>query len=130
MVKMKRRKKPFPGSSTVLQTESQASNDAPDNPGTIFEVERLSSIRDHPRVFKRSLRLHFMEARIVRNNFEQNTNELVLTGNTGNNAYEDNDVKQHHIDSTKSADAQSRTSILVLLSVHNQEWLSLANKSA
>ena len=41
MVKMKGRKKPFPGSSAVLRTESQASENAPDNPETIPEVERL-----------------------------------------------------------------------------------------
>ena len=105
MVKMKGRKKPFPGSSAVLRTESQASNDAPDNLGTIPEVERLSSIRDYPIALRRSPKLHLIEARIVRNDSEQNMNEFVLTGSAGNSAGEHNDVERHHNDGTRSADA-------------------------
>ena len=98
MVKVKGRKKPFPGSSAVLRTESWASEDAPDNPGTIPEVERLSSLGDDPIALRRSPRLCLMEAGIVRNNSEQNTNEFVLTGSTGNSAHKPNDVKRHHIE--------------------------------
>ena len=98
MVKMKGRKKPFPWSSAVLRTESQALNDAHDNPGTIPEVERLSSIRDDPIALRRSPRLCLMEARIVRNDSEQNMNEFILTGSAGNSARE-------HNDGTRSADA-------------------------
>ena len=73
--------------------ESQASEDAPDNPGTIPEVERLSSIRDEPIALRRSPRLCFMEAGIIRNDSEQNMNEFVLTGSAGNSAHEPNNVE-------------------------------------
>ena len=68
-------------------------NYALDNPGTIPEVERLSSIGDDPTVLKRSPRLHLMEAGIVRNNFKQNMNKFMLTGSAVNSAREGNDVK-------------------------------------
>ena len=55
---------------------SQTSNDAPDNPGTIPEVERLSSIGDDPIALRRSPRLRRTEAGIVKNNSKQNTNEF------------------------------------------------------
>ena len=70
-----------------------------------------------------------MEARIVRNDSEQNMNKFVLCS-AGNSACKHNDVEQHHIDGTRSTDAQSRTSALALLGVHDQEWASPANKSA
>ena len=105
MVKMKGRKKPFPRSSAALRTESRASEDAPDNPGTIPEVERLSSIGDDPIALRRSPRLRLTEARIVRNDSKQNTNEFVLTGSAGNSACEPNDVERRHNDGARSADA-------------------------
>ena len=83
MIKMKGRKKPFPGSSAALRADSQASEDAPGNPGTIPEVERLSGIGDGPIALRRSPRLCLMEAGIVRNDSKQNTNKFVLTGSTG-----------------------------------------------
>ena len=129
MVKMKGRKKPFPGSSTVLRIESQVSDDAPDNPGIIPGVERLSSIIDDPIALRRSPRLHLIEAGIVRNDSQQNMNEFMMTGSAGNSAHEGNDIERHHIDGTRSADAQSRTSTLALLGAHDQEQLSPTNKS-
>ena len=75
---------PFPGSSTVLRTESRASNDAPDNPGTIPAVESLPSIRDDLISLRGSPRLCLTAARIIRNNSKQNTNEFMLTGSAGN----------------------------------------------
>ena len=115
MVKVKGRKKPFPGSSAALRAESQASEDAPDNPGTIPEVERLSSIGDDPIALRRSSRLHLMEAGIIRNDSEQNTNKFVLTGSAGNSAREPNDVKQRHNDGARSADALTGAPALVRL---------------
>ena len=130
MVKMKGRKKPFPGSSTALRAESRASEDAPDNPGTIPEVERLSSIRDDPIALRRSSRLRLMEAGIVRNDSEQNMNEFVLTGSAGNSAHEPNDVEQCHNDGARSADALTGAPTLEPLGAHNQERSSPVNKSA
>ena len=129
MVKTKGRKKPIPGSSTVLRTDSWASDDAPDNPGTIPVVERLSNNKDEPIVLRRSPRPCPMEVRITRINSEQNMNLVMLTGSAGKGACESNDVKQCHNDGVQSADVQSRTSTLVLapLGAHSQE---LANKSA
>jgi hypothetical protein len=105
MVKIKGEKKPFPGSFTVHRTKSQAPNDAPDNPGTIPEVERLSSIRDDPIALRKSPTLCFTEAGIIRNDSEQNMNEFVFTGSAGNSECEGNDVEQCHIDGTRSTDA-------------------------
>ena len=130
MVKMKERKKPFPGSSAARRADSRASEDAPDNPGTIPEVERLSSIRDDPIALRRSPRLCLMEARIVRNDSEQNTNEFVLTGSAGNSAHEPNDVEQRHNDGTRSAYALTGAPALAPIGRHDQERLSPVNKSA
>ena len=129
MVKMKGRKKPFPGSSAAFRAESQASEDGPDNPGTIPEVGRLSSIGDDP-IALRSPRLRLMEAGIVRNDSEQNTNEFMLTGSTGNSTREPNDVKRCHNDGTRSADALTGALTLAPLGMHDQEWSSPVNKSA
>ena len=129
MVKLKGRKKPFPGSSAARRADSQASEDAPDNPGTIPEVERLSSIRDDPIALRRSPRLCLMEAGIVRNNSKQNTNEFVLTGSAGNSTREPNDVEWHHNDGARSADALTGAPTLAPIGTHNQEQLSPVNKS-
>ena len=129
MVKMKGRKKPFPGSSATLRADFQASKDAPDNPGTIPEVERLSGIGDDPIALRRSLRLHLMEAGIVRNDSEQNTDKFMLTGSAGNSACQPNDVERRHNDGTRSADALTGAPTLVPLDAHDQERLSPVNKS-
>jgi hypothetical protein len=129
MVKMKGRKKPFPGSSAALRAESRASEDAPDNPGTIPEVERLSSIGDDPIALRRSPRLCLMEAGIIRNDSEQNTNSFVLTGSAGNSAHEPNDVERHHNDGARSADALTGAPVLAPLGMHDQERSSPVNKS-
>ena len=130
MVKMKGRKKPFPGSSAAHRAGSRASEDAPDNPGTIPEVERLSSIGDDPIALRRSPRICLMEAVIVRNDSKQNTNKFVLTGSAGNSAHEPNDVEQCHNDGARSADALTGAPALVSLGTHDQEWLLPVNKSA
>ena len=70
-----------------------------------------------------------MEARIVRNDSEQNTNSFVLTGSTGNSAREPNDVKRHHNDGARSADALTGALVLVPIGTHDQEWSSPVNKS-
>ena len=70
-----------------------------------------------------------MEARIVRNDSEQNTNEFVLTGSTGNSAHEPDDVKQHHNDGARSTDALTGAPTLAPLRAHNQERSSPVNKS-
>ena len=107
---------PFPGSSAVLRTESWASNDAPDNPGTIPAVESLPSIRDDLISLRGSPILCLTAARIIRNNSKQNTNDWKCW-------------KQHEgNDGTQSADSWSRTSVLAPLGIHNQEQLSLADK--
>ena len=93
MAKTKVRKKPFPGSSTVLRTESRASDDAPDNPEIIPEVERLSNIGDDLNIVRRSPRLLLRDAGIVRNDSKRNTNEFVLTSSAGNSTCEGNDIK-------------------------------------
>ena len=97
---------------------------------SIPETERLSSIEDDPIALRRSLRLCLTEAEIIRNDSEQNTNEFMLTDSAGNSTCEGNVVEQCHIDGTRSADAQSRTSALALLGVHDQEQSSPADKSA
>ena len=130
MVKMKGRKKPFPGSSAALMAESRASEDAPDNPGTIPEVERLFNIGDDPIALRRSPRLRLMEAGIIRNDSEQNTNLFVLTGSAGNSACKPNDVERHHNEGTRSADALTGAPALAPLGVHDPEWLSPVNQSA
>ena len=130
MVKMKGRKKPFPGSSAARRADSQASEDAPDNPGTVPEVERLSSIGDDPIALRRSPRHRLMEAGIVRNDSKQNTNEFVLTGSAGNSAHEPNDVKRHHNDGARSADALTGAPTLAPIGTHDQERSSPVNKSA
>ena len=107
MVKMKGRKKPFLG--------------------IIPEVERLSSIRDDPIALRRSPRLHLSKAGIIRNDSEQNMNEFMLTGSTGNSACEPNDVEQCHNDGTRSSDAQSGASTLALLGTYDKEQLSTSN---
>ena len=127
---MKGRKKPFLGSSAALRVDSRASEDAPDNPGTIPEVERLYSIGDDPIALRRSPRLHLMEAGIVRNDSEQNTNEFMLTGSAGNSAREPNDVERCHNDGARSADALTGAPALVLLGTYDQERSSPVNKSA
>ena len=130
MVKMKGRKKPFPGSSAALRADSRASEDAPYSPGTIPEVERLSSIGDDPIALRRSPRLRLVEAGIIRNNSEQNTNEFMLTGSAGNSACKPNDVERHHNDGARSADALTGAPVLAPLGVHDQEQSSPVNKSA
>ena len=130
MVKMKGRKKPFPGSSAACRADSRASEDAPDNPGTIPEVERLSSIGDDPIALRRSPRLCLTEAGIIRNDSEQNTNSFVLTGSTGNSACKPYDVEQRHNDGVRSADALTGAPVLAQLGAHDQERSSPVNKSA
>ena len=71
-----------------------------------------------------------MEAGIVRNDSEQNTNEFVLTGSAGNSACEPNDVERRHNDGARSADALTGAPALVLMGTHDQEWSSPVNKSA
>ena len=129
MVKMKGRKKPFPGSSAARRADSRASEDAPDTPGTIPEVERLSSIGDDPIALRRSPRLCLMEARIVQNDSKQNTNKFVLTGSTGSCACEPNDVEQCHNDGTRSTNALTWAPALAPLGMHDQERSSTVNKS-
>ena len=129
MVKMKGRKKPFPGSSTACMADSQASEDAPNNPGTIPEVERLSSIGDDSIAPRRSPRLCLTEVGFIRNDSEQNMNESMLTGSAGNSARKPNDVEQRHNDGARSADALTGAPTLAPLGVHNQAWLSPVNKS-
>ena len=63
-----------------------------------------------------------MEAGIIRNDSEQDTNEFVLTGSTGNSACEPND-------GTRSTDALTGTPALASLGVHDQEQSSPVNKS-
>ena len=70
-----------------------------------------------------------MEARIIKNDSEQNTNKFLLTGSTGNSARKPNDVKQCHNDGARSADALTGAPTLAPLGVHNQAWLSPVNKS-
>ena len=70
-----------------------------------------------------------MEAGIVRNNSEHNTNEFVLTGSTGNSARKPNDVERCHNDGARSADAQTGAPVLALLGIHDQEWSSPVNES-
>ena len=130
MVKMKGRKKPLPGSSAAHKADSRASEDAPDNPGTIPEVERLSSIGNDPIALRRSPRLRLMEAGIVRNDSEQNTNEFVLTGSARNSAREPNDVERRYNDGARSADALTGAPTLELLGTHDQERSSPVNISA
>ena len=120
---MKGRKKPFPGSSAACRADSRASEDAPDNPGTIPEVERLSSIGDDPIALRRSPKLHLMEAGIVRNDSEQNTNEFVLTGSDGNSACKPNY-------GARSADVLTGAPALAPICTHDQERSSPVNKSA
>ena len=129
MVKMKGREKPFPGSSAARRADSRASEDAPDNPGTIPEVERLSSIGDDPIALRRNPRLCLMEAGIVRNDSEQNTNEFVLTGSAGNSAREPNDVERRHNDGARSADVLTGAPALAPIGTHDQERSSPVNKS-
>ena len=64
-----------------------------------------------------------MEARIVRNDSEQNMNKFVLTGSAGNRAHEPND-------GARSADALTGAPMLAPIGMHNQEWSSPVNKSA
>ena len=71
-----------------------------------------------------------MEAGIIRNNSEQNTNSFVLTGSAGNSACEPNDVERHHNDGARSADALTGAPVLAPLGMHDQEWSSPVNKSA
>ena len=71
-----------------------------------------------------------MEAGIVRNDSEQNTNEFVLTDSAGNSAREPNDVEQRHNDGTRSADALTGAPTLVPIGTHDQEQSSPVNKSA
>ena len=70
-----------------------------------------------------------MEAEIIRNNSEQNTNEFVLTGSTGNSARKPNDVKRHHNDGARSADALTGAPVLAPIGAHDQERSSPVNKS-
>ena len=70
-----------------------------------------------------------MEARIIKNDSEQNTNKFLLTGSTGNSARKPNDVKQCHNDGARSADALIGAPMLALLGTHNQEQSSPVNKS-
>ena len=65
-----------------------------------------------------------MEAGIIRNDSEQNTNKFVLTGSAGNSARELNDVKQHHNDGARSADARTGAPTLAPLGTHDQEHSS------
>ena len=129
MVKMKGRKKPFPGSSTAHRADSQASEDAPDNPGTIPEVERLSSIGDDPIALRRSPRLRLMEAGIIRNDSEQNMNKFMLTGSAGNTTREPNDVERCHNDGARSTDALTGAPTLAPIGTPDQEQSSPVNKS-
>ena len=71
-----------------------------------------------------------MEAGIVRNDSEQNTNKFVLTGSAGNSAHEPNDVERHHNDGARSADALTGAPVLAPLGMHDQERSSPVNKSA
>ena len=105
MVKTKGKKKPYSGSSAVHGTASQASDDAPDNPGIIPEVERLSNIGDDLDIGRRSPRHLLRDTRIVRNDSYQNTNDFVMTGSAGNSTHEHNDIEQRHNYGGRSADA-------------------------
>jgi len=129
MVKMKGRKKPFPGSFAAHRADSRASEDASNNPGTIPEVERLSSIGDDPIALRRSPRLRLMEAGIIRNNSEQNTNSFVLTGSAGNSAREPNDVERRHNDGARNTYALTGAPALAPLGTHDQEQSLPVNKS-
>ena len=71
-----------------------------------------------------------MEAGIIRNNSEQNTNSFVLTGSAGNSAREPNDVEQCHNDGARSTDVLTGAPTLAPLGMHDQERLSPVNKSA
>ena len=80
MVKPKGRKKPFPGSDSVLRTESRASNDAADDPGGSPVLPEIPNLDSEIGVIRRSLKLHLIESGTLRNDSDQNTNDFVLTG--------------------------------------------------
>ena len=90
---------------------------------------RGSPVSD-PIALRRSPRLRLIEAGIVRNDSEQNTNSFVLTGSTGNSAHKPNDVEWRHNDGARSADALTGAPVLVLIGTHDQERSSPVNKSA
>ena len=71
-----------------------------------------------------------MEAGIIRNDSEQNTNEFVLTGSAGNSTCEPNDVKRHHNDGARSTDALTGAPALAPIGTHDPERSLPVNKSA